>query len=121
MLKLLLLLLQRNLQRAVCGCEQQWSVICLLRLRGVDIVVEQLLRLVEQVVVKLLLVGRRSVVVVEVVEALVRVRAWVGRIGDDGLHHVGQWVLAVYSLAYKQPAGDLDEARSRRVDGSMDR
>jgi hypothetical protein len=28
-------------------------------------------------------------------EALVRVLAWVGRIGDDGLHHVGQWVLAV--------------------------
>ena len=34
-------------------------------------------------------------VVVEVMEALVRVLAWVGRIGDDGLHHVGQWVLTV--------------------------
>jgi len=96
-LLLLLLLLHRNLQRAICGCEQQWGVISL-RLRRVDIVVQGvslLRRLVEQVM--LLLVGgrRRSVVVVEVVEALVRVRAWVGRIGDDGLHHVGRWVLAV--------------------------
>jgi hypothetical protein len=94
---LLLLLLHRNLQRAICGCEQQWGVISL-RLRRVDIVVQGvslLRRLVEQVM--LLLVGgrRRSVVVVEVVKALVRVRAWVGRIGDDGLHHVGRWVLAV--------------------------
>jgi hypothetical protein len=91
---LLLLLLHRNLQRAICGCEQQWGVISL-RLRRVDIVVEReglLRRLVEQV---MLLLRRRSVVVVEVMEALVRVLAWVGRIGDDGLHHVGQWVLAV--------------------------
>lgn len=91
---LLLLLLHRNLQRAICGCEQQWGVISL-RLRRVDIVVEReglLRRLVEQV---MLLQRRRSVVVVEVMEALVRVLAWVGRIGDDGLHHVGQWVLAV--------------------------
>ena len=103
MLKLLLLLLlrllHRNLQRAICGCEQQWGVISL-RLRRVDIVVERvklLLRLVEQVMLLLLMRGRRrrSVVVVEVVKALVRVLAWVGRIGDDGLHHVGQWVLAV--------------------------
>ena len=102
LLLLLLLLLHRNLQRAICGCEQQWGVI--LRLRCVDIVVEcVLLRLVEQLEVMvmlllLLLLGRRQwrgVVVVEVVEALVRVRAWVGRIGDDGLHHVGRWVLAV--------------------------
>ena len=95
MLELLLLLLRhRNLQRAICGCEQQWGVISL-RLRRVDIVVEReglLRRLVEQV---MLLLRRRSVVVVEVMEALVRVLAWVGRIGDDGLHHVGQWVLAV--------------------------
>ena len=93
-LLLLLLLLHRNLQRAICGCEQQWGVISL-RLRRVDIVVEReglLRRLVEQV---MLLRRRRSVVVVEVMEALVRVLAWVGRIGDDGLHHVGQWVLAV--------------------------
>jgi hypothetical protein len=91
---LLLLLLHRNLQRAICGCEQQWGVISL-RLRRVDIVVEReglLRRLVEQVVLRR---RRRSVVVVEVMEALVRVLAWVGRIGDDGLHHVGQWVLAV--------------------------
>ena len=91
---LLLLLLHRNLQRAICGCEQQWGVISL-RLRRVDIVVEReglLRRLVEQV---MLLLRRLSVVVVEVMEALVRVLAWVGRIGDDGLHHVGQWVLAV--------------------------
>lgn len=91
---LLLLLLHRNLQRAICGREQQWGVISL-RLRRVDIVVEReglLRRLVEQV---MLLLRRRSVVVVEVMEALVRVLAWVGRIGDDGLHHVGQWVLAV--------------------------
>jgi hypothetical protein len=95
LLLLLLLLLHRNLQRAICGCEQQWGVISL-RLRRVDIVVERealLRRLVEQVM--LLLLRRRSVVVVEVMEALVRVLAWVGRIGDDGLHHVGQWVLAV--------------------------
>ena len=98
LLLLLLLLLHRNLQRAICGCEQQWGVISL-RLRRVDIVVQGvslLRRLVEQVMLLLLLGGRRrSVVVVEVVEALVRVRAWVGRIGDDGLHHVGRWVLAV--------------------------
>ena len=97
LLLLLLLLLHRNLQRAICGCEQQWGVISL-RLRRVDIVVQGvslLRRLVEQVMLLLLLGGRRrSVVVVEVVEALVRVRAWVGRIGDDGLHHVGRWVLA---------------------------
>lgn len=94
LLLLLLLLLHRNLQRAICGCKQQWGVISL-RLRRVDIVVEReglLRRLVEQV---MLLLRRRSVVVVEVMEALVRVLAWVGRIGDDGLHHVGQWVLAV--------------------------
>ena len=99
MLLMLLRLLHRNLQRAICGCEQQWGVISL-RLRRVDIVVERvklLLRLVEQVMLLLLVCGwrRRSVVVVEVVKALVRVLAWVGRIGDDGLHHVGQWVLAV--------------------------
>ena len=97
LLLLLLLLLHRNLQRPICGCEQQWGVISL-RLRRVDIVVQGvslLRRLVEQVMLLLLLGGRRrSVVVVEVVEALVRVRAWVGRIGDDGLHHVGRWVLA---------------------------
>ena len=97
-LLLLLLLLHRNLQRAICGCEQQWGVISL-RLRRVDIVVERvsLLRLLEQVVLLLLVRGRRrrSVVVVEVVKALVRVLAWVGRIGDDGLHHGGRWVLAV--------------------------
>ena len=100
-LLLLLLLLHRNLQRAICGCEQQWGVISL-RLRRVDIVVERVSllrrRLVEQVMLLLLAVRgrrRRSVVVVEVVKALVRVRAWVGRIGDDGLHHVGRWVLAV--------------------------
>ena len=94
LLLLLLLLLHRNLQRAICGCEQQWGVISM-RLRRVDIVVEReglLRRLVEQV---MLLGRRRSVVVVEVMEALVRVLAWVGRIGDDGLHHVGQWVLTV--------------------------
>ena len=115
MLELLLLLLHRNLQRAICGCEQQWGVISL-RLRRVDIVVERvslLLRLVEQVML-LLVCGRRrrSVVVVGVMEALVRVLAWVGRIGDDRLHHVGQWGLLVYSLAYKQPAGDQAQIKA---------
>lgn len=122
-LLLLLLLLHRNLQRAICGCEQQWGVISL-RLRRVDIVVERvsLLRLVEQVVLLLLVRGRRrrSVVVVEVVKALVRVLAWVGRIGDDGLHHVGQWVLggraSTRSLTSSRRAIRL---RSKPTDGSI--
>ena len=115
---LLLLLLHRNLQRAICGCEQQWGVISL-RLRRVDIVVERvsLLRLVEQV---MLLLRRRSVVVVEVMEALVRVLAWVGRIGDDGLHHVGRWVLggraSTRSLTSSRRAIRL---RSKPTDGSV--
>lgn len=125
MLKLLLLLLlQRNLQRAIFGCEQQWGVISL-RLRRVDIVVERvslLLRLVEQVMLLLLVCGRRrrSVVVVEVVKTLVRVLAWVGRIGD-GMHHVGQWVLggraSTRSLTSSRRAIKL---RSKPTDGSMD-
>ena len=120
MLKLLLLLLHRNLQRAICGCEQQWAVISL-RLRRVDIVVERvslLLRLVDQVML-LLVCGRRrrSVVVVEVVKALVRVLAWVGRIGD-GMHHVGQWVLGRRRLlARLQAAGGRSGSdQSRRTD-----
>lgn len=121
---LLLLLLHRNLQRAICGCEQQWGVISL-RLRRVDIVVERvsLLRLVEQVVLLLLVVRgrrRRGVVVVEVVQALVRVLAWVGRIGDDGLHHVGRWVLggraSTRSLTSSRRAIRL---RSKPTDGSI--
>ena len=115
----LLLLLHRNLQRAICGCEQQWGVISL-RLRRVDIVVEReglLRRLVEQV---MLLLRRRSVVVVEVMEALVRVLAWVGRIGDDGLHHVGRWVLggraSTRSLTSSRRAIRL---RSKPTDGSV--
>ena len=112
----LLLVLQRNLQRAICGCEQQWGVISL-RLRRVDIVVEReglLHRLVEQV---MLLLRRRSVVVVEVMEALVRVLAWVGRIGD-GMHHVGQCVLGRRRLlARLQAAGGRSGSdQSRRMD-----
>lgn len=125
-LLLLLLLLHRNLQRAICGCEQQWGVISL-RLRRVDIVVERvsLLRLVEQVMLLLLLLvrgrrRRRGVVVVEVVKALVRVLAWVGRIGDDGLHHVGRWVLggraSTRSLTSSRRAIRL---RSKPTDGSV--
>ena len=118
----LLLLLHRNLQRAICGCEQQWGVISL-RLRRVDIVVERVSllrrRLVEQVML-LLVRGRRrrSVVVVEVVKALVRVLAWVGRIGDDGLHHVGRWVLmGGRLLARLQAAGGRSGSdQSRRMD-----
>jgi len=118
-LMLLLLLLQRNLQRAICGREQQWGVI--LRLRCVDIVVEcVLLRLVEQlevmVMLLLLLLGRRQwrgVVVVEVVKALVRVRAWVGRIGGDGLHHVGQW-------CWPSTRSLRSSRRSRRCSGPTD-
>ena len=125
-LLLLLLLLHRNLQRAICGCEQQWGVISL-RLRRVDIVVERVgllrrRRRVEQVML-LLMRGqrrRRSVVVVEVVKALVRVRAWVGRIGDDGLHHVGRWVLSgrasTRSLTSSRRAIRL---RSKPTDGSI--
>jgi hypothetical protein len=122
---LLLLLLHRNLQRAICGCEQQWGVISL-RLRRVDIVVERVSllrrRLVEQVMLLLLVCGRRrrSVVVVEVMEALVRVLAWVGRIGDDGLHHVGRWVLSgrasTRSLTSSRRAIRL---RSKPTDGSI--
>ena len=119
LLLLLLLLLHRNLQRAICGCEQQWGVISL-RLRRVDIVVERvslLRRLAEQV---MLLLRRRSVVVVEVMEALVRVLAWVGRIGDDGLHHVGRWVLSgrasTRSLTSSRRAIRL---RSKPTDGSI--
>ena len=125
-LLLLLLLLHRNLQRAICGCEQQWGVISL-RLRRVDIVVERVSllrrRLVEQVMLLLLAVRgrrRRSVVVVEVVKALVRVLAWVGRIGDDGLHHVGRWVLggraSTRSLTSSRRAIRL---RSKPTDGSV--
>ena len=119
LLLLLLLLLHRNLQRAICGCEQQWGVISL-RLRRVDIVVEReglLRRLVEQV---MLLLRRRSVGVVEVMEALVRVLAWVGRIGDDGLHHVGRWVLSgrasTRSLTSSRRAIRL---KSKPTDGSI--
>ena len=125
LLLLLLRLLHRNLQRAICGCEQQWGVISL-RLRRVDIVVERVSllrrRLVEQVMLLLLAVRgrRRSVVVVEVVKALVRVLAWVGRIGDDGLHHVGQWVLSgrasTRSLTSSRRAIRL---RSKPTDGSV--
>ena len=126
LLLLLLRLLHRNLQRAICGCEQQWGVISL-RLRRVDIVVERVSllrrRLVEQVMMLLLVVRgrrRRSVVVVEVVKALVRVLAWVGRIGDDGLHHVGQWVLSgrasTRSLTSSRRAIRL---RSKPTDGSI--
>ena len=124
MLLMLLRLLHRNLQRAICGCEQQWGVISL-RLRRVDIVVERvklLLRLVEQVMLLLLVRGRRrrSVVVVEVVKALVRVLAWVGRIGD-GMHHVGQWVLGRRRLlARLQAAGGRSGSdQSRRMDRWM--
>lgn len=121
-LLLLLLLLHRNLQRAICGCKQQWGIISL-RLRRVDIVVERVSllrwRLVEQVML-LLMRGRRrrrSVVVVEVVKALVRVLAWVGRIGDDGLHHVGRWVLGGRLLARLQAAdGRSGSDQSRRMD-----
>ena len=126
LLLLLLRLLHRNLQRAICGCEQQWGVISL-RLRRVDIVVEReglLRRLVEQVMLLLLAVRgrrRRSVVVVEVVKALVRMLAWVGRIGDDGLHQVGRWVLggraSTRSLTSSRRAIRL---RSKPTDGSMD-
>ena len=129
---LLLLLLHGNLQRAICGCEQQWGVISL-RLRRVDIVVERVgllrRRLVEQVML-LLMRGRRRrrsvmVVVVEVVKALVRVRAWVGRIGDDWLHHVGLgggWVLSGRLLARLQAAGGRSGSdQSRRMDRWMDR
>lgn len=130
LLLLLLRLLHRNLQRAICGCEQQWGVITL-RLRRVDIVVERVSllrrRLVEQVMLLLLLLmrgrrRRRSVVVVEVevVKALVRVLAWIGRIGDDGLHHVGRWVLggraSTRSLTSSRRAIRL---RSKPTDGSI--
>lgn len=117
LLLLLLRLLHRNLQRAICGHQQRWGVISL-RLRRVDIVVEwvSLLRrrLVEQVMLLLLMRGRRrrSVVVVEVVKALVRVLAWIGRIGDDGLHHVGRWVLARLQAAGGRSGSD----QSRRMD-----
>ena len=122
MLKLLLLLLlHRNLQRAICGCKQQWGVISP-RLRRVDIMVERVSllrrRLVEQVML-LLMRGRRrrSVVAVEMVKALVRVLAWVGRIGDDGLHHVGRWALGGLLLARLQAAdGRSGSDQSRRTD-----
>lgn len=65
-------LVQRNVQRAVCGREQQRGVVG--RLRRVDIVGE---RAVEEVVV---LLG-------VLVEALLRV----GRVGRDGLQHRAGW------------------------------
>ena len=110
----LLLVLQRNLQRAICGCEQQWGVISL-RLRRVDIVVEReglLQRLVEQVML-LLKRRRRRVVVVEVVKALVRVLAWVGRIGDDGLHLRG--TLASFRPVWQQAKPPFSSLTGRRA------
>jgi len=92
-----------------------------LRLRRVDIVVEWVL--VDQVGMMLLLPlrrrrRRRSVVVVEVMKALVRVLAWVGRIGGDGLHHVGQWCWpSTRSLRSSRRA---ISTRLLRADGSMD-
>lgn len=79
----------------------------ILRLRRVNIVVKVGVLLLRLVVVVL----RRRVMVVEV-EALVRVRACVGRIGGDGLQHVGRGAGRLLARLGAADDGDLDEAQA---------
>lgn len=80
----------------------------ILRLRRVNIVVKVGVLLLLRLVVVVL---RRRVMVVEV-EALVRVRACVGRIGGDGLQHVGRGAGRLLARLGAADDGDLDEAQA---------